>query len=89
MFGKKKHQPSVETFFGPGGQSSTVFHSGSNSFSVVGSQGNDGLYLQNGNMVVGPNGISTVMGTGPVQTVFGPDGVHTVLKNPGGGGTIL
>lgn len=82
-------QPSSEVFFGPNGQTSTVFHSGGNAFTVVGSQGNDGLYTRSGNTVVGPNGVSTIVDNGSTQMVFGPDGVHTVLRNPGGGGTIL
>lgn len=62
MFGKKDSRPTVETFFGPNG-SATVFRAGSGMFSVTGSGNHDGTYFRVGDMVSGPNGTYTVMGT--------------------------
>lgn len=89
MFGNEKQRPGVQTFFGPSGNSATVFNSGSNMFTVTGSNGHDGTYFRNGNMISGPDGIHTVIGSGNVKTVFGPNGEsHTVFEN-GFGGTVL
>lgn len=90
MFGKKgKQQPGIQTYFGSSGSSATVFNSGSSMFTVSGSNGHDGTYFQTGNMISGPDGIHTVMGEGPVKTVFGPNGeTHTIIEN-GFGGTVL
>lgn len=90
MFGSNNFpKPSTRTFFGPGGNVTTVFGSGSNMFTVMGPNGQTGTYFKNGNMVSGPDGIRTVMGTGSVKTVFGPNGeTHTIFEN-GHDGTIL
>lgn len=84
MFGQKKDKPGVRTFFGAGtqGGAATVFNSGSNMFTVLGSGGHDGVYFRSGNMISGPDGIRTVIGSGNVKTVLGPNGEsHTVIES--------
>ena len=90
MFGNgNKPQLGTRTFFGPGGNVATVFNSGSNMFTVMGPGGRTETYFKNGNMISGPGGIRTVMGSGSVKTVFGPNGeTHTIFEN-GHGGTVL
>lgn len=41
MFDNKKQRPGVQTFFGVNGGSATVFNSGSDMFTVTGSNGHD------------------------------------------------
>lgn len=89
MFGNGRSQSGIRNFFGPKGNMSTVLGSGSGVFTVMGSEDHDGVYFQNGNIISGPDGIHTVIGNGPVKTVFGPNGeTHTILENDFGG-TIL
>ena len=58
-------------------------------FTVVGSGDHNGAYFRNGNMISGPDGIHTVIGDGPMKTVFGPHGeIHTIIENDFGG-TVL
>lgn len=73
MFGKKNG-----TFFGSNGAMANVV--GNTAF-VSGAGEKDGVYTQVGNTVFGPNGVSTVMGTGSNKTIIGPDGVSTVFNN--------
>ena len=90
MFGNNNQpQSGIRTFFGPKGNVSTVFGSSSNMFTVVGSGDHNGAYFRNGNMISGPDGIHTVIGDGPMKTVFGPHGeIHTIIENDFGG-TVL
>lgn len=89
MFGNNTHQPGIKTFFGPNGNAASVFGSGGSTFSVMGTKGHDGMYVRQGNTVFGPDGVHTVLGQGPIKTVFSPGGeCHTVIEN-GFGGTIL
>lgn len=89
MFDNNQLQSDIRTLFGPNGNVSTVVGSGSNTFSVIGSGDHDGLYFRNGNMVSGPDGIHTVIGDGPIKTVFGPRGeAHAIIEN-GSSGTVL
>lgn len=67
---------------------STVTELGNDLFQVTGSAGHDGTYIRNGNVIMGSDGVHTVVGGGPVKTVIGPDGVKTVFDN-GFGGTVL
>lgn len=90
MFGSNNQPKSgIRTFFGSDGSSSTVFDSGSSMFTVSGSGKHDGMYFRNGNMISGPDGMHTVIGSGSTKTVFGPNGeTHTIIEN-GFGGTVL
>lgn len=91
MFGQKKDKPGVQTFFEAGahGGAATVFNSGSNMFTVTGSDDHDEVYFRNGNMVTGPDGTHTVIGSGPVRTVLGPNGESRAVIENGFGGTVL
>lgn len=44
MFDNKKQRPGVQTFFGVNGGSATVFNSGSDMFTVTGSNGHDDTF---------------------------------------------
>ena len=82
-------QSGIRTLFGPKGNVSTVVDSGSNTFAVIGSGDHDDLYFRNGNIVSGPDGMHTVIGDGPIKTVFGPRGeTHAIIEN-GSSGTVL
>lgn len=89
MFDNNQPQSGIQTLFGPNGNVSAVVGSGSNMFTVVGSRDHDGVYFRNGNIVSGPDGMHTVIGDGPVKTVFGPNGeTHAIIEN-GSSGTVL
>lgn len=89
MFDNNQPQSGIRTLFGSNGNLSAVIGSSSNTFSVIGSGDHDGLYFRNGNMVSGPDGIHTVIGDGPIKTVFGPRGeAHAIIEN-GSSGTLL
>lgn len=79
MFGVNENHNGFGTFFGTGG-SGTVFSSGNTAW-VSGSNGHDGMYTRCGNTVIGPNGVSTVMGSGSTKTIIGPEGVSTVMSS--------
>ncbi len=82
MFDNNQPQSGMRTLFGPNGNVSAVVGSGSNTFAVIGSGDHDGLYFRNGNIVSGPDGIHTVIGDGPIKTVFGPRGeTHAIIEN--------
>lgn len=83
MFGNENQpQSGIRTLFGPNGNVSAVVGSGSNTFAVIGSGDHDGVYFRNGNMVSGPDGIHTVIGDGPIKTIFGPNGeTHAIIEN--------
>lgn len=89
MFDNNQPQSGIRTLFGPNGNVSAVVGSGSNTFAVIGSGDHDGLYFRNGSIVSGPDGIHTVIGDGPIKTVFGPRGeTHAIIEN-GSSGTVL
>lgn len=90
MFDNTNQPPfGTRTLFGPQGNVSTVFSSGPNMFTVVGSGDHDGTYFRNGNLISGPDGIHSIVGDGPTKTVFGPHGeTHTIIEN-GFGSTVL
>lgn len=79
MFGANENHNGFGTFFGTGG-SGTVFSSGNTAW-VSGSNGHDGMYTRCGSTVIGPNGVSTVMGSGSTKTIIGPEGVSTVISS--------
>lgn len=83
MFGNNK--PKTGTFFGSNGSMVNIV--GNTAF-VSGSGKNDGVYTRCGNSIMGPNGVTTVVGKGPVQTAIGPDGTHTIINN-GSTSTVL
>lgn len=89
MFDNNQPQSGIQTLFGPNGNVSAVVGSSPNTFAVIGSDDHDGVYFRNGNMVSGPDGIHTVIGDGPIKTVFGPNGeTHAIIEN-GSSGTVL
>lgn len=89
LFNKREKGRKTQFVCGSDGHMSTVTHTGSNSFFVSGSHDHDGLYHRQGNTVMGPNGVSTVIGSGSTKTVISPDGKsHTVIDS-GGFKTIL
>ena len=89
MFDNNQPQSGIRTLFGPNGNVSAVVGSGSNTFSVIGSENHDGPYFQNGNIVSGPDGIHAVIGDDPLKTVFGPHGeTHAIIEN-GSSVTVL
>ena len=89
MFDNNQPQSGIQTLFGPNGNVSAIVGSGSNMFTVVGSGDHGDLYFRNGNIVSGPDGMHTVIGDGPIKTVFGPRGeTHTIIEN-GSSGTVL
>lgn len=89
MFDNNQPQSGIQTLFGPNGNVSAVVGSSPNTFAVIGSGDHDGVYFRNGNIVSGPDGIHTVIGDGPIKTVFGPRGeAHTIIEN-GSSGTVL
>lgn len=77
MFGSSENRNGFGTFSGPNG-SGSVFSSGNTAW-VSGTNDHDGMYTRVGNTVFGPNGVSTIMGNGPIKTVFGPEGMSTVM----------
>ena len=77
MFGSSENLNGFGTFSGPNG-SGSMFSSGNTAW-VSGTNGHDGMCTRVGNTVFGPNGVSTVMGSGPIKTIFGPNGVSTVM----------
>ena len=77
MFGADENHNGFGTFTTTNGMG-TVFSSGNTAW-VSGSNGHDGMYTRCGNTIFGPDGVSTVTGTGSVKTVFGPNGMSTVL----------
>lgn len=89
MFDNNQPQSGIQTLFGPNGNVSAVVGSSPNTFAVIGSDDHDGVYFRNGNMVSGPDGIHTVIGDGPIKTIFGPNGeTHAIIEN-GSSGTVL
>lgn len=90
MFGNENQpQSGIRTLFGPNGNVSAVVGSSPNTFAVIGSGDHDGVYFRNGNMVSGPDGMHTVIGGGPIKTVFCSNGeTHTIIEN-GSSGTVL
>lgn len=82
-------QSGIRTFFGPKCNVSTVFGSNSNMFTVVGSGHHDGTYFRNDNMIPGPDGIHTIIGDGPMKTVWSSRREsHTIIESDFGG-TVL
>lgn len=76
MFGN--HKPKNGMFFGSNGAMANLV--GNTAF-VSGTGKNDGVYTRCGNSIMGPNGVTTVIGNGATQTAIGPDGVHTIINN--------
>ena len=76
MFDGKKREGGM--YFGPDGAMTSAF--GGTAF-VNGSGDRDGVYTRFGNSVIGPHGVTSLFGDGPVRTAMGPDGVHTIINN--------
>ena len=91
MFGKKNDRPRLQTIFGAGAQggAATVFNTSSSMFTVSGSGNHDGTYFRSGNLISGPDGMHTVIGSGPVRTVLGPNGETRTVIEHGFGGTVF
>lgn len=89
MFDNNQPQSGIQTLFGPSGNVSAVVGSSPNTFAVIGSGDHDGIYFRNGNIVSGPDGMHTVIGDGPIKTIFDPRGETRAIIENGSSGTVL